>query len=171
MLEVKIATPRVMLFFFTWLVSSLGAILVFWVVYLSIPTVKSWWSQLGVPAASHCYRWWRWWFYALWVIVKQLLRLGFLFSCLLICCQIWNLYNLLPAHLSILFWLTYILSLEYICVWNWLLIWIHVCSWIWFWICCCLHQEEMKPPAKKITRVFVARIPPIVTDEEFRRCS
>jgi hypothetical protein len=51
------------------------------------------------------------------------------------------------------------------------LIWIHVCSWIWFWICCCLHQEEMKPPAKKITRVFVARIPPIVTDEEFRRCS
>ncbi|CAM6072223.1 unnamed protein product [Sphagnum tenellum] len=29
-------------------------------------------------------------------------------------------------------------------------------------------REEMKPPAKKITRVFVARIPPIVTDEEFR---
>jgi RNA-binding protein Musashi len=26
----------------------------------------------------------------------------------------------------------------------------------------------MKPPAKKITRVFVARIPPIVTDEMFR---
>ncbi|KAH8947345.1 hypothetical protein BDL97_11G036000 [Sphagnum fallax] len=29
-------------------------------------------------------------------------------------------------------------------------------------------REEMKPPAKKITRVFVARIPPIVTDEMFR---
>jgi RNA-binding protein Musashi len=32
-------------------------------------------------------------------------------------------------------------------------------------------REEMKPPAKKITRVFVARIPPIVTDEMFRRYS
>ncbi|KAG0579799.1 hypothetical protein KC19_4G124000 [Ceratodon purpureus] len=29
-------------------------------------------------------------------------------------------------------------------------------------------KEEMKPPAKKITRVFVARIPPSVTDENFR---
>lgn len=27
----------------------------------------------------------------------------------------------------------------------------------------------MKPPAKKITRVFVARIPPSVTDDVFRR--
>jgi RNA recognition motif-containing protein len=41
MLEVKIATPRVMLFFFTLLVSSLGAIFVFWLVYLSIPTVRT----------------------------------------------------------------------------------------------------------------------------------
>jgi hypothetical protein len=30
-------------------------------------------------------------------------------------------------------------------------------------------QEDMKPPTKKITRVFVARIPPSVTDEMFRR--
>ncbi|KAJ7535875.1 hypothetical protein O6H91_12G049300 [Diphasiastrum complanatum] len=29
-------------------------------------------------------------------------------------------------------------------------------------------KEEMKPPSKKITRVFVARIPPSVTDEMFR---
>jgi len=29
-------------------------------------------------------------------------------------------------------------------------------------------KEEMKPPAKKITRVFVARIPPSVTDDVFR---
>jgi len=28
-------------------------------------------------------------------------------------------------------------------------------------------REEMKPPAKKITRVFVARIPPIVTMKSF----
>lgn len=32
-----------------------------------------------------------------------------------------------------------------------------------------VKQEEMKPPAKKITRVFVARIPPSVTDDVFRR--
>jgi RNA-binding protein Musashi len=29
-------------------------------------------------------------------------------------------------------------------------------------------KEDMKPPTKKITRVFVARIPPSVTDEMFR---
>lgn len=32
-------------------------------------------------------------------------------------------------------------------------------------------QEEMRAPAKKVTRIFVARIPQSVTEETFRRYS
>ncbi len=36
------------------------------VIYVSIPTVASWWSQWGVIAASHCHSWCRWWSDTLW---------------------------------------------------------------------------------------------------------
>ncbi len=35
-------------------------------VYLSVPTVGTWWSQLGVMATCHCYFQW-WWSEILWV--------------------------------------------------------------------------------------------------------
>jgi hypothetical protein len=30
-------------------------------IYLSKPTIRSWWNQWGVMAASPCNWWWRWW--------------------------------------------------------------------------------------------------------------
>lgn len=33
----------------------------------------------------------------------------------------------------------------------------------------CCSQEEMRAPSKKVTRIFVARIPPSVTEAAFRR--
>jgi len=34
--------------------------------YLSKPTIGSWWSQWVVMAACHCYLWWTWWSDTLW---------------------------------------------------------------------------------------------------------
>jgi len=42
------------------------------IIYLSTPTVRSWWILWVVMAACHCYSWWGWWFDALWAILIRL---------------------------------------------------------------------------------------------------
>ncbi len=42
------------------------------IIYLSTPTVRSWWIQWVVMAACHCYSWWGWCFDALWSILIRL---------------------------------------------------------------------------------------------------
>jgi hypothetical protein len=42
------------------------------IVFLSMLTVRSWWSQWGVMAVHHCYSWWRWWSRMLWVMLMRL---------------------------------------------------------------------------------------------------
>jgi hypothetical protein len=42
------------------------------IIYLSTPTVRSWWIQWVVMAACHCYYWWGWCFDALWAILIRL---------------------------------------------------------------------------------------------------
>jgi len=42
------------------------------IVFLSMPTVRSWWSQWGVMAVHHCYSWWRWQSRMLWVMLMRL---------------------------------------------------------------------------------------------------
>ncbi len=42
------------------------------IVFLSMPTVRSWWSQWRVMAVHHCYSWWRWWSRMLWVMLMRL---------------------------------------------------------------------------------------------------
>jgi len=33
--------------------------------------VRSWWSEWGVVAATHCHSWWRWWANTLWVTLTR----------------------------------------------------------------------------------------------------
>jgi hypothetical protein len=33
--------------------------------------VRSWWSEWGVAAATHCHSWWRWWANTLWVTLTR----------------------------------------------------------------------------------------------------
>jgi hypothetical protein len=42
------------------------------VMFLSTPTVGSWWNQLVPMAACHCYLWWRWWSDTLWATLIRL---------------------------------------------------------------------------------------------------
>jgi hypothetical protein len=52
-----------------------------WIImYLSTPTIKSWWSQLWVMAVCHCYSLWRWQSNTLWVTLVRLWLHSFL-SC------------------------------------------------------------------------------------------
>jgi hypothetical protein len=34
--------------------------------------VRSWWSEWGVVAATHCHSWWRWWANTLWVTLTRI---------------------------------------------------------------------------------------------------
>jgi hypothetical protein len=42
------------------------------IIYLSTPTVTSWWRQWVVMAACCCYLWWRWWSDTLWGTLVRL---------------------------------------------------------------------------------------------------
>jgi hypothetical protein len=57
----------------TWIYPVLGSPDMRWIIiYLSAPTIGSWWSQQVIMAARHCSSWWRWWSDTLWATLIRL---------------------------------------------------------------------------------------------------